>query len=488
MNTTVVVIGGGIVGTSIARELSRYDLKGILVEKEADVASGTSKANTGIVHAGYDPEPGTVMAELNRVGNQHYKQISAELGVTFKETGSLVVANNDREVATLSHLKQRGEINGVTDLRIVTSAELRSLEPGVTRDAVAGLYAPTAGIVSPYEVTIANAETALINGFEFLLETCVTGFIVHSGRISSVLTTHGPIKTDFVVNAAGLYVDEVASMAGDCSFTIHPRRGEYMVLDKRLAGLVGRPVFPTPTPLTKGVTVTPTVDGNILIGPTSESVTGKTDMATSKQGLTHVFEEARRLVPSLAQIDVITTFSGLRATLNRKDFLIARHEEVEGFVNVAGIQSPGLTAAPAIALRVIDLLHREGVRLEPKDVAVQLPQRRLRFREGSIATKQALIVSDPRYGRLVCRCETVTEGDIVAAIHRPIGAKTLDGVKFRTRAGMGRCQGGFCEPRVIEILAREISVRPIVISKKGTGSEILIDRNRRFLGDGLGED
>lgn len=488
VKATVIVIGGGVVGTSIARALSRYDLKGVLLEKEADVASGTSKANTGIVHAGYDPDPGTVMAELNRVGNQQYRQVATELGVTFIQTGSIVVAINEREVTTLSELQRRGELNGVSDLRIVSNAELHSLEPNVTRDAIAGLYAPTAGIVSPYEVTIANAETAVLNGFEVRLETCVTGFSVHSGRISSVLTDRGPIKADFVINTAGLHADEVASMAGACSFSVCPRRGEYLVLDTRRTGLVIRPIFPTPTPLTKGVTVTPTVDGNILLGPTSELVAEKTDLATSSQGLTHVFDEARRLVPSLALPDVITTFTGLRATLTRKDFLIARHEEVEGFVNVAGIQSPGLTAAPAIALKVVDLLHQEGARLAPKDASVPLPQRRHRFREASPAAKQALIASDPRYGRVICRCETITEGDIVAAIHRPIGATTLDGVKFRTRAGMGRCQGGFCGMRVTEILAREKGVEPTALTKNGIGSELLIGRDRRFPGDGLSDD
>jgi glycerol-3-phosphate dehydrogenase len=236
------------------------------------------------------------------------------------------------------------------------------------------------------------------------------------------------------------------------------------------------------------VTVTPTVDGNILLGPTSELVAEKTDLATSPQGLTRVFDEARRLVPSLALPDVITTFSGIRATLTRKDFLIARHEEVEGFVNVAGIQSPGLTAAPAIALKVVDLLHQEGVRLAPKNSPVLLPQRRPRFRGASPAAKQALIASDPRYGRVICRCETITEGDIVAAIHRPIGATTLDGVKFRTRAGMGRCQGGFCGMRVTEILAREKGVEPTALTKNGTESELLIGRDRRFPGDGLSVD
>ena len=488
MNATVVVIGAGVVGTSIARELSRYDANGVLVEKEADVASGTSKANTGIVHAGYDPEPGTLMAELNRVGNQQYKRIAAELGVAFKETGSIVVSLDDRGVTTLSHLKRQGEMNGVLDLRIVNRAELRNLEPNITRDAVAGLYAPTAGIVNPYDVTIANAETALSNGFEVLVQTCVTGFSVRSGRISSVHTDRGPIQADFVVNAAGLHADEVASMAGHCSFAIRPRRGEYLVLDKRLAGLVNRPIFPTPTPLTKGVTVTPTVDGNVLVGPTSEPINEKTDLATSQRGLTRVFTDARRLVPSLGLPDVITAFTGLRATLTQKDFLIARHEEVEGFVNVAGIQSPGLTAAPAIALKVVDLLRCEGARLEPKEVTTLLPPRRPRFREGSPAAKQALIASDPRYGRVICRCETITEGDIVAAIHRPIGARTLDGVKFRTQAGMGRCQGSFCGTRVIEILARETGVSPIALTKNGIGSELLIGRDRRFPGGGLRED
>jgi len=348
------------------------------------------------------------------------------------------------------------------------------MEPRLNRKVVAALYAPTAAITSPYELAIAMAENASQNGVRFLLETEVKGVLVKCGEIKGVETSRGLIEADYLVNSAGLWADEISRMAGIEEFTIHPRKGEYYVLDKKLNGLARHILFPTPTPISKGIVVTPTVDGNILIGPNAQDIEDKKDLSTTMRGLKEVFDGAVKLIPELAEKRnlVIRSFCGLRPEPDTGDFIIRIYDEVRGFVNVAGIKSPGLTAAPSIALEVVNLLKMSGLDLKRKErfnpYRDPIPKALRRFK---LDEAEKLISKDPMYGRVVCRCEYVTEGEVVEAIRR--GARTLDGIKFRTRAGMGRCQGGFCTPHIIRILARELRMDPIEVTKRGGGSKLL---------------
>ncbi|TYP58845.1 NAD(P)/FAD-dependent oxidoreductase [Thermosediminibacter litoriperuensis] len=480
----VVIIGGGVVGCMIARELSRYQLKTVLLEKEDDVASGTSKANSAIIHAGYDAKPGTLKAKLNVRGNPLFDKICSELDVPFKRIGSLVVALNEEEVKVLEELLQRGKTNGVPGLEIINREKLMEMEPNISREARAALYAPTAGIVCPYELTIALAENASRNGVEIKLNSPVLSIGVENGEVLAVRTPGETIYTRYVVNAAGLFADEISRMAGAEDYRITPRKGEYLIFDRRFGGIVNTAIFPTPTKISKGILVCPTVDGNFFIGPNSNDVREKDDVAVTQQGIEEIIKSARKLVPELPLKHVIASFAGLRAVSNTDDFVIGASKKVKGFINVGGIQSPGLSSAPAIAEMVVGILKEEGLELKEKsDYNPERPQI-FKFRRLSCQEKRELIRRNPAYGRVICRCETVTEGEIIDAIRRPVGARSLDAVKRRTRAGMGRCQGGFCSPRVVEILARELGIDPLEVTKCGSGSEILRGRTKEFIETG----
>jgi len=488
MKADVVVIGAGIVGSTIARELSRYDLNVIVVEKNSDVAFGSpTKANTGIIHAGYDDKPGTVKAKLCSKGNALWHKIALEVGAPFKEIGSFVVALKEEDTGVLKELKERGEKNGVPDLEIIEDCgELLKREPNLNREAIAALYAPTAAITSPYELAIAMAENAMENGVKFLLDTEVTSVMVKKGELRSVQTSKGSIETNYVVNAAGLQADQVSAMAGIDRFAINPIKGEYCVFDKELNDFVQHILFPVPAPISKGIVVTPTVDDNILIGPNAHDVKDKNDSATTSRGLDEVFSGALRLIPKLAEKKkmIIANFCGLRPEADTNDFILESYDEVGGFINAAGIKSPGLTAAPAVAQTVTDLLRKSGLELREKNSfsALRKPIDRS-VRRFAIEKANQLIARDPKYGHVICRCEHVTEGEVVEAIRR--GATTLDGIKFRTRAGMGRCQGGFCGPMVVGILARELKVLPSKVTKKGAGSNLLIGETKSLLAETL---
>jgi len=483
VKATVLIIGGGITGTAIARELSKYNVDVTLVEKEKDIAfGGSTKANTAIIHAGYDDKPGTMAAKLCKRGNALWMRLSSELSIPFERIGSLVIALNEDEISILERLMERGNVNGVQDLRIIIGKKLFEMEPNLNRKAVAGLYAPSAGVISPYEAAMALAENARMNGVSILLGTEATGILIKDGEVEAVQTSRGKIHTRYVINAAGLFADEVSAMAGICDFKIIPRKGEYVIYDKDLRGLVKHVLFPIPSLISKGITVTPTLDGNILAGPTAHDVEDKRDTSTTFEGLEEVLRGACKLVPCLsARRDaIISSFSGLRPQPSTGDFIIKSYEEPYGFINVSGIKSPGLTSAPAIAEMVVDMLKAEGLTLELKSDFK--PHRRPiehPFRDFNPAKAEALIAQDSHYGHVVCRCEHVTEGEIIEAIHR--GATTLDGVKYRTRAGMGRCQGGFCTPHIIKILARELGVPIEDITKKGGKSNVLLYRAKRLL-------
>ena len=468
--TDVVVIGGGIVGTAILRELSKYDLHCLLVEKEPDVSVGTTKANSAVLHAGFDAPTGSWKQKTNVRGNALYHQLQEELDLDIKWTGSMVVATDEEEVRQLHKLLERGKANGVPGLQILTKAEVLEKEPNLTT-AVASLWAPTAGVIWPFGCAVAFARCALQNGAEVIRDCAVTGFVKEDGAVTVVNTTKGAIRTKFVINAAGVYAEEIAKLAGDDSFTITPRKGEYILFDKTAASsLVYGVVFPCPNEKSKGILVCTTTHGNTFIGPNANEQTSKEDTSVTPAGMDEIIAGARKLVPDLPMGACITEFAGLRAVSDTGDFILGA-SRVPGFYNAAGIQSPGIAAAPAIAEVVVESLGKEMLLRKKANWNGRLPKK-VAFNRMTAAEKQAAIQKNPLYGRVICRCETVTEGEIVDAIREPAGACTVDGVKRRTRAGMGRCQGGFCGPRVVQIIARELGIPVEQVLKERQGSEL----------------
>lgn len=472
----VVIIGGGIVGAAIARELSRYHLDIVLLEAEPDVAMGTSKANSAILHAGFDAQPGCWKAKLNVRGNELYRQLEDELKLHIKWTGSLVVAKSQADMAILAQLLERGRQNGVPGLEILPPDRLFEHEPNLDKGIAGALWAPTAGIICPFGATVAFMENAIRNGAILLRETAALGIMLEHGRVSGVRTTQGMIHTAFVVNAAGVRADDIARLAGDDSFAINARKGEYILFDRSVSGLVNRVIFPTPDAISKGILIAPTVHGNVFIGPDAQDVDDKADTAATSLGMEHVISGARRLVPDLPLTAAITQFSGLRAAAEGGDFILRESKTARGLIHAAGIQSPGLTAAPAIAQVISGLLREAGLKQTAKRDFNPVNPARPSFQDLNWQQRAALIAGDPRYGRIICRCETVTEAEIVAAIHSPCGARTVDGVKRRVRAGSGRCQGGFCGPRVTAILARELHIPVTQVRKDSVNSYLFIDK------------
>ena len=476
MRYDAAVIGAGVVGAAIARELSRYELNVIVLEKENDVSTGSSKANSGIVHAGYDPEEGTLMAKLNVQANTMFESLCDELSVPYKKNSSLVVAFDDEQMGHIERLRRRGVNNGVPGLSIISADELIRREPSINPAAKGALLAETAGIVDPMLLTISLMENAVMNGADYLLEF-ETNSVERIDGGYRVSANGRAVEAAYVVNAAGVNSDRVHNLAAKPAFVIKPRRGQYYMLDKSEGKTVSATLFPCPSHMGKGILVAPTVHGNIILGPASDDVTDRYNVGTSDEILDKAAEGARLLVPKISTRNCIRTFSGMRAEPDTDDFIIREAEGAPGFVDAAGIKSPGLTAAPAIAKYVVSILSKAGLALKEKKsfnpVVARKPLIEM-HEEG----QSALIDENPLYGRIICRCENVTEGDIVDAISRRPGAVTLDGVKRRCRTGMGRCQGGFCGPRVQQILARELG-RPldgIVLEKKN--SYILTGRSK----------
>ncbi len=476
MNYDVAVVGAGVIGSLIARELSRYNLKIALIEKCNDMAMGTSKANSAIVHAGFDAKPGSLKAKLNVEGTALMPEICKTLSVPFKPVGSLVVAFSDEEVETLNSLLERGNVNGVPGLEIYDKAKLKEAEPFISNEAKAALWAPSAGIVCPYELTIAAAENAVVNGADFIRNFEVNKIDFDSDKFI-VSNGEKDISAKYVINAAGVYCDEIAALIGDNTIHTTPRKGEYMLCDKSVGHLANHTIFQCPSKMGKGILVTPTVDGNLLLGPSAIDIEDKDDVTTLADTLSSVLEIAKKSVPCLTTREVITSFAGLRAHCDRDDFIIEPSEKNAQFINVAGIESPGLSSAPAIALFVKDMILKV-LPAEEKNDFVESREEPVRFRHMSNEERKALIEKNPAYGRIICRCETITEGEILDAIHAPAGARDVDGVKRRTRAGMGRCQGGFCGSKVVELLARELGVEINEITKFGGNSKILYDRTK----------
>ncbi len=478
MSYDVAVIGAGVVGSLIARKLSKYDIKIALLEKCNDVAMGTSKANSAIVHAGYDAKPGTLKAKLNVRGTKLMGFLCEELGVPFKNIGSLVIAFNESEMETLKALYERGIENSVPGLKIIGQERLHELEPNVSKRALGALWSKTASIVCPYELTLASAECAVINGTELFRNYEVSQITFEDERFNIEAVDGRSIKAKFVINAAGLYSDEIAKLIGDNSIEIISRKGEYLLLDKASGGIVNHVIFQCPTKMGKGVLVTPTVDGNILTGPSAADIDSKDDLATTGDELAMVREYTQYSIPSIPVRDVITSFAGIRAHSTKDDFTIEPSSKNPHFINVAGIESPGLSAAPAIAEYVEEIMLKATGGMTEKVKWNPNRQEPVRFRELSSIERKELIKQNPLYGQIVCRCETVTEGEIVDSIHSVIGAVDVDGVKRRTRSGMGRCQGGFCGSKVVEILARELGKDIDEITKFGGGSKIVVGKTK----------
>lgn len=469
----IIVIGAGVSGSAVARELSAYDWKVAVLEKASDICEGTSKANSGIVHAGYDAKPGTKKAALNLRGNALMENLAGQLDFPFRRNGSLVLCFDIKDREKLQKLLERGQENGVEGLRILEREELLEMEPNLSDKAVAALYAPTGGIVCPFGLTAALAENASVNGVDFYLNTKVEAIEKQEEgyRLEAGAET---FFSRVVINAAGVYADSIHNMVSERKLHILPRKGEYCLFDKTVGDYVSHTVFQLPTEYGKGVLVTPTVHGNLLAGPTAVDIEEKEGVNTTSIGLEEVLKKGALSVPSLPMGKVITSFAGLRAHEDGGDFVIGEAEDAKGFIDVAGIESPGLTCAPAIGEYVAEIVKEiiPAVR-KPDFIAKRkgIPSMAGAGKE----ERQKLVKENPAYANVVCRCELVTEGEILDAIHRPLGATTLDGVKRRTRAGMGRCQAGFCSAKTVEILARELGKDIGEITKAGGESVFLVD-------------
>ncbi len=477
MKYDVVVIGAGVVGSLITRELSKYNIKVALLERGNDCAMGATKANSAIVHAGFDAVPGTLKAKLNVRGVELMKKVCKELNVPLKNNEALVVAFSEEEMPHLEVLKDRGEQNGVPALRIVRREELVELEPNIGDTAVGALVAPTSSIVCPYELTIAGVENAVTNGAEFL-RNCEVTDIKYVDDEFKVITSLGEITAEYVINAAGVHSGKISSFIGDNSIEIVVRHGDYYLLDKSQGSLVSRTIFQCPTKMGKGVLVSPTVDGNLIVGPSAEDIDDGDDVATTSTGLDKIYVNAIKSVPAVSLRNAITSFSGNRAHPTSDDFIIGSSDVNKKFINAAGIESPGLSSAPAIAEMVDEIINELSGGFEKKADFNPVRPEPVRFRHMTTEERAKLIEKNKAYGRIVCRCETITEGEILDAIHAPAGARDVDGVKRRTRAGMGRCQGGFCGSKVVEILARELNVPMNEITKFGGQSKIMYHKTK----------
>ena len=472
----VVIIGCGVVGASAAYELARYKLRVAVLEAAADIAAGTTKANSAIIHAGYDPEPGTLMARLNVEGNRLTGEICEKLQVPFKRVGSLVVAFSPEQLPTLRTLYDRGCNNGVPGLRLLSGEEARAMEPGLSEEVCGALLAPSAGIIDPWGFAIAMAETAVRGGVELRRDCPVTG-IEDTGAGFVLHTPTGDVTARFVLNAAGVDADRVHEMLEPNDWHTLPSRGEYYLLDKSEHDRVSRVIFQCPGPEGKGVLVAPTIHGNLICGPNAEAVEDRLDLGNTAAGMAEVRAKASRSVPGVEWRQNIRNFAGLRANTTRSDFIIEESKAHPGFIDLAGIKSPGLSSAPAIAKMAAEMLAAGGLALEPDPDFVD-KREHIVFKNLSAEEKNELIRKDPRYGRVVCRCETITEGEIVAALHSPIPPRSINGVKRRCNAGMGRCQGGFCGPRVQEIIARELGIDQAEVLLEQAGSTILTGRTK----------
>ncbi|MBO5262170.1 MAG: FAD-dependent oxidoreductase [Clostridia bacterium] len=477
----VVIIGAGISGAMVAYQLAKYDVRVAVVEAGIDVASSSTRANSAIVHAGYDAKEGTLKAKLNVRGCEMMEEIAKQLGVHYSRCGSLVIGFTEQDLKHLKLLMARGEVNGVPNLEIIDGKRLHEMEPRVSPDAKYALWAPSAGIVCPYDLAYALCENAATNGTDFYFEFKASK-IDYDGEYYTVMDGKKRVRGKYIVNAAGLFVDEIAGMVGEkLPFDIIPRRGEYMLLDKAERKTASHTIFVTPSEKGKGILISPTVDGNIIVGPNANIVESKMDTSVTEEGLEEIAEGAKIIVPSINLDATITTFAGVRATPTNGDFYIQESNKFKNFIHVAGIESPGLASSPAIGEYVLDILKNCG--LELRENEEYIPTRTKDgncklFYEMDEKERVEAIKQDQRYAKVVCRCEMVTEGDIVNAIRRPIPAHTIDMVKRRTRAGMGRCQGNYCRARIAELIADEYNIQLTEVKKFASNSNLLLRKTK----------
>ena len=479
----IAVIGAGITGSAIARELSKYNLKTVVIEKGLEVCQGTTKANSAIVHGGFDAKEGSLKAKLNVEGNRLYKNLCEELNVEFKQIGSLVLAFDDEEVKHLQELYNRGIKNNARGLKILNKEEILKIEPNVNKNVVSALLCESAGIVCPFNLNIALMENAITNGVELNLESEVIGINKEDDVFIIKINNKEDIRAKYVINAAGVYADKLNNMIGGDEYFIIPRKGEYKVLDKSEGKMVNHVLFQCPTSKGKGTLVTQTVHGNLLVGPNATVVNDCEDITTSRIGINEIVTDSKKSIENIDFRKTITSFAGLRATPNTGDFMIFASQKCKNFINVGGIESPGLASAPAVAKYVLNILKEEGLKLYENRSFNPIRKRNKPFIHMTKEEREEVVKNDERYRRIICRCESVTEGEIVDAINSPCGARTVDGVKRRVRPGMGRCQGGFCGPKVIEILARELNIEIEDVQKDYNGSKTVVGKVKELRGE-----
>jgi glycerol-3-phosphate dehydrogenase len=485
MKTDVLIIGGGVIGSAIAHQLSKYNLDITLVEKESDVCTGTSKANSSMLHDGYNVDKHKLKGQLVlKADKDVYAKLCKELHVDLNFVGSIVAGFQDSDIEVMNHQMEMANDNGIKGMRMLNHDEMLEMEPNMNPEVKFGLYNPNTGVLNPFELTMGLAENAVLNGTKVLLNTEVTDIIVKDQKIDSVITTNGVFYPKVVINAAGLYSDKIAAMVEEIDFTVKPRKGQYFLFDKQYGDHVKHCIYSAPTEYSKGMIILPTTEGNILAGSNAEMMDDKTDFATTAEALNNIYGTMiHKLFPKLPRMgDVTTTFAGLRAVANTEDFIIAHAKTVRGMINLAGIQSPGLSSAPAIAEMVEGLVREVGEGLdfsEKADYIVGRPKPII-LNKLSYEERSQLIAQNPDYGQIICRCESISKGEILDAIRRPIPATCLDAIKRRTRAGMGRCQGGFCGPRVVSILEQELGISPLDATKRGRDSKILAMRAKEL--------
>ncbi|MBE7041387.1 MAG: NAD(P)/FAD-dependent oxidoreductase [Ruminococcaceae bacterium] len=478
MKTDVVIIGAGAVGCAIARELSKYHVKVTVVDKNEDVGGDASKSNSAIIHTGYDASPGTLESQLVVAANPMYDEIVKDLDVPFKRIGAILPAFTDEQFEQLPAIKEKAFKNHVYDVEYKSGAELLEMEPNLNPEVKGGLYIPRESIIDPFILVQAMAENAAANGAEFLLGAKVTDIKTENGKIKSVVTEKGEIETQYVINSAGLYCDEIAAMVGKADYKVVARKGQFYILDKNTSCQVNHIVLPIPTKITKGKLMCPTIHGNMLVGPTAEDQESKVDKSTTAEGLLSIEKDVRNLIPNVNLRDTITQYCGLRPNRNPEGLNFNMYDDLAGYINLSGVRSTGLTLSVAMGKYVVQQMLMHGAGFVLKDNFIKERKGIVKFSEQPLDVQDALIRENPLYGNVICRCETITEAEIMQAIHRPLGAKSVDAVKRRVRAGMGRCQGGFCGPKVIEILARELGCAPEEINKHNPGSYMVTGRSR----------
>lgn len=478
MKTDVVVIGAGAVGCAIARELSKYDIQVTVVDMRDDVGGDASKSNSAIIHTGYDAKPGTLESRLVVAANPMYDQLCKDLDIPFNRIGAILPAITDEQFAQLPAIKEKAFQNNVYDVEYLSKEEILAKEPELNPEVKGGLFIPRESIIDPFILVQALAENANANGVQFMLNTEVTDIHTENGAVKEVVTTNGTIETSYIVNAAALHCDDIAAMVGKADYKVVARRGQFFILDKNTSCKVRNIVLPIPTKVTKGKLITPTIHGNMLVGPTAEDLPDKIDVSTTTEGLDSIYADVSRMIPNVNVRDTITQYSGLRPNRNPEGLHVDVYDDLGGYVNLSGVRSTGLTLSVSIAKYVVEKMKEIGCQLTLKGSFIATRKGIPCFHQMTPEQQEKIIRENPLYGNIICRCETVTEGEIVDAIRRPLGARTVDAVKRRVRAGMGRCQGGFCGPKVIEILAREWGIPTSEVNKNLRGSYMVVGENK----------